>query len=272
MASNNAAKTLKELHVPSQPLIIPNVWDISSLNALISLNSEESRPVKAVATASYAIAATLGIPDEQLTYDQNLEAIARLAPVAAKAGLPLSTDLQDGYGSRIAEAVTAAIKAGAVGANIEDTHPETGAFYGIEEQVGRLKVALKAAADAGCPDFVLNARCDAFYPPSSAYLPQDSLMDEAVARGKAYLEAGATTVFFWGGSGRGLRDAEVSTLVQKLGGRVAVKASMKPDALSTAELAEKGVARISVGPSLHAIAMQAVKKAASELLAGGKLT
>lgn len=271
MNQNNLAKTLKSLHTPSQPLVILNAWDISSLKTLLSLNSDDDKPVKAIATASFAIAESLGIRDEELTYDQNFAAIEVLAPLCVKANIPLSADLQDGYGPRLSEAVGSAIRAGVVGANIEDSIPSTGALYDIEEQVRRLKLAIQAAHVAGCPNFVINARCDVFFPRTSVHLNNNHLMEEAIARGKAYLEAGATTVFFWGGSKRGLSQEEVTKLSEALGGRISVKAGTKPDSLSTRELATIGVARISVGPSLYNIAMEAVKKASLGLLSGGKL-
>ena len=278
MAANAMAKTLKGLHIPSKPIIFANIWDLSSFNALLSLNSAvDPKPVKAVATASWAFAAALGIKDEELTFEQNLAAIRKIAPAVAKAGLPLSVDLQDGYGSRIGEAVTAAVGAGAHGANLEDSIPSVGFGRGIEgslypadEQVGRLKTALRAAADAGCPDFAVNARCDVFVLDESSELSDEARMAEALKRGKAYLDAGATTVFYWGG-GRGLRDAEVKGLVEALDGRVAVKLAEREGALSTAELARLGVARVSVGPSLYRKAMEAVKKSALSILQGGSL-
>lgn len=277
MASNALAKTLKALHKPSDPLIIPNIWDIPSLNAVASLNSADAAPVKAVATASWAVAAALGIKDEELTYEQNLSAIQKIGPTARNLGLPLSVDLQDGYGAKIGEAVAAAVSAGAVGANIEDSIPSAGlaagiegSLYSLDEQVERLKAALKAASDAGCPDFALNARCDVFALAPDASLDDDTRMKEAIKRGRAFIDAGATTVFFWG-AGRGIRDAEVRNLVKELDGKVAVKTAHKSAGLSTGEISGLGVARISFGPSLYLIAMEATKNAASTILGGGKI-
>ncbi|KAM5344894.1 hypothetical protein ACJ41O_010756 [Fusarium nematophilum] len=268
--TNDFAKELKALHKPSSPIIFPNVWDVASFNTVVSLNSDTAKPVKALATASWAIAASLGIKDEELTLDQNLAAVAKIASLAKAAGLPLSADLQDGYGSQIASTVKRAVELGVAGANIEDTVPETEAFYPIDEQVQRLKTALQAASDAGCPDFVINARCDMFH--FDTGLDEEGTLKEAIARGKAYLDAGATTVFYWGGSGRGLRTAWVETLVRELDGRVAVKLAHKTEGtLSTAELAEIGVARVSVGPSLFLVAQSAVRQAAADILSGGKL-
>ncbi|KAK1253219.1 hypothetical protein MKX07_001296 [Trichoderma sp. CBMAI-0711] len=274
---NQAAQTLKALHKPGSPLVLSNIWDTSSLNAIVSLNSESSKPVKALATASWAIAASLGIKDEELTMFQNLEAISHLAPLAEKAGLPLSVDLQDGYGDYIIAAVTAAVEYGAAGANIEDSIPSAGfgkgidgSLYKLDDQVARLKRAFDAAKAAGAPDFVVNARCDVFRLEDSA-LSHEVRLAEAIKRGKAYLEVGATTIFFWGGPGQGLSSETVKTLVKELDGKVAVILSRQPGGLTTSELAGLGVARISVGPSLYIAALEAIKSKALQMYSGGGL-
>lgn len=283
-ASSLAAR-LAALHVPGNPLVLPNIWDVSSLETILSINTptstsgpaQEPGPLKAIATASYAIATSLGIQDEELSLDQNLSRVRQLAPIIAQANLPLTVDLQDGYGSRIEQVVASAVEAGAHGANIEDVvlatdHEghEEGQFYGVEEQGGRIRAAISAAEKAGCPGFVVNARCDAFSMQSKTGLNDEQVMRDALTRGKAYLAAGATTVFYWGGSGRGLRTKEVQDLVDGLGGRVAVKLGAK-GGLSVQELAEIGVARISVGPSLSFLKKEDVKSVAKRILGGGKL-
>lgn len=280
MADNTLVTAFKELHKPSAPLVLPNIWDLGSLKALLSLNDADptNKPVKAVATASWAIAESSGIRDEDLTWEQNRAAIARLAPHVRAAGLPLTVDLQDGYGERIEEVVAEAVRLGAVGANIEDSIPSAGfgkgvagSLYGVEEQVGRLRRALAAARDAGCADFVLNARCDVFRLDPAWAADDEEAVAEAVRRGRAYLELGATTVFFWGGAGRGLRTSEVRRLVGALDGRVSVKLGERAGALTTAELGEIGVARVSVGPSLYLKALAAVREWAANILSGGGL-
>ncbi|KAL7896702.1 phosphoenolpyruvate phosphomutase domain-containing protein [Trichoderma sp. SZMC 28014] len=277
-STNQLAQTLKTLHNPGSPLVLSNVWDAASLNAIVSLNSESSKPVKALATASFAIAATLGIKDEELSMIQNLELISKVAPLAGQAGLPLSVDIQDGYGDLITAVVTAVVEYGAAGANIEDSIPSagfdkgiSGSLYTLEDQVERLKQALDAAQKAGVPDFVLNARCDVFRLLPTSGLTYEIRLAEAIKRGKAFLEAGATTVFYWGGAGQGLASETVKTLVKELDGKVAVVMSGAPGSLTTAELAEIGVSRISVGPGLYHAAMNAVKTVASRMFSGGGL-
>ncbi|EEY21511.1 conserved hypothetical protein [Verticillium alfalfae VaMs.102] len=259
--SKQLATALKALHKPSSPLILPNIWDYASLKAVLSLNGSDtvSGPVKAIATASWAVAESQGIKDEDLTFEQNMAAIGRLAPHVQASGLPLTVDIQDGYGARIEEAIPER----GFGGGIEES------LYGVEEQVDRLKAALAAPAAAGCEGFVLNARCDVFRLEPYCEANDKAFLEEGIKRGRAYLEAGATTVFFWGGGGRGLRTSEVEVLVKELGGRVSVKLGEKDDSLTTRQLGEMGVARISVGPSLYSIAMRAVAEAARNILSGG---
>jgi 2-methylisocitrate lyase-like PEP mutase family enzyme len=272
MAANTFARTLKSLHVPSAPVVFANVWDVSSINALTSLNSSPGNgPVKAIATASWAVAATLGVKDEELSKEQNLDAISRISPFAIKAGLPLSVDIQDGYGDDIVDTVKRVVKLGAVGVNIEDSIPSAGfnkgiggSLYSLEDQVQRLRSAMQAAADEGCPDFVLNARCDAFVLAPSPDLTDDMRMEAALTRGKAFLELGATTVFYWGSS---LGKPQIERLVKELQGRVAIQASAVPG-LTVKDLSQLGVARISVGPAIYRAAMQTVKEEALKLLQG----
>ncbi|KAF7168841.1 hypothetical protein CNMCM5623_001783 [Aspergillus felis] len=274
---NCAAKALKAMHVPQLPIIFTNVWDASSLQAVLSLNEGSNKPVKAVATASSAIAAAAGCKDEELTIEQNVAAIRRVAHLCRQAGVPLSADLQDGYGSRIEEVITAAVQAGVSGANIEDSIPSTayrkglvGSLYPLDEQVRRLRSALKAATEAGCPDFVLNARCDIFCI-DDPDLNDDARLKEAITRGKAFLELGATTVFYWGGPRRGLTKDHLQTLVKELDGRVAVLLGGYSGGPTVTELAELGVARISIGDDLYPIAMSAIRTAALRVFVEGRL-
>jgi 2-methylisocitrate lyase-like PEP mutase family enzyme len=279
MARNELARAFKALHIPSQPIIVPNVWDVASLKAIASLNTDDAhRPVKAVATSSWAVAGSLGIKDEELTSEQNLAAIQKLGSEADIHGIALSVDLGDGYGANIEEVVATAIKYGVVGANIEDSIPSAGytgtieeALYNLDEQVQRLKLALKAASDNGLPDFVLNARSDVFALTEHPSLSDEIRLAEAIKRGKAYLEAGATTVFFPTSPTQGLDASQVKALVRELDGRVTVKPSYSPDGLSTQELGQLGVARIQFGASFFLIASEATTRAATRVLDGGKI-
>ena len=166
--------------------------------------------------------------------------------------VPLTADMQDGYGTRLREGIEALIEMGVVGVNLEDSSStkEGLKLVDADEHVKKIRTALEVAAAKGVPDFVINARTDCVL--------LGGTIDEAIERGKKYLNAGATTVFVWGGTQRGLRDAEVSMLVKGLGGRVNViyRKTME-NALSVKDLAGLGVARISMGPGLWRESMSA---------------
>ncbi|KAI3318825.1 Phosphoenolpyruvate/pyruvate domain-containing protein [Xylariaceae sp. AK1471] len=311
--STTSAAYFASLHIPGNPIVIPNIWDISSLNTILSLNApspsssssssppNSSPPIKAIATASYAIASSLNLADSDLSLGANLIRIRQLAPYVRKAGLPLTVDIQDGYGERLDEVVRAVVEAGAVGANVEDLKDAGNGdlLWTLDEQVERLRRVMKIARESGCEGFVLNARCDVLNPASrpprshsSAHSQIKSssqgdavddgdgdddkrLLNETIKRGKGYLEAGATTVFVWGGPTRGLRDHEIRILIKEFGGRLAVKLGGDGNgdgtALSVAELATMGVARITVGPSLYLAACRAVREGAERIVGGGRL-
>jgi 2-methylisocitrate lyase-like PEP mutase family enzyme len=251
---NTVAAAFKKLHKPGDPIVVVNVWDASSAEAAASVPS-----VKALATASYAIAATYGVKDNDMTLEQNLAAVARIAPVAQRHSLPLTVDFQDGYLDDIAKSVTELIKLGVVGANIEDLNNRTGKLRSKEEAAQRIKAVAAAARDAGVPDFVINARTDA--------IGEGGSVDEAIERAKAFLDAGAVTAFVWGGS-HGLRDAEVQKITEALGGRLSVvlPASAAQGYLTVSEVKKIGVARVSIGPRLQFVAAKAIQKGIEELL------
>ncbi|KAH6911149.1 PEP phosphonomutase-like protein [Coprinopsis sp. MPI-PUGE-AT-0042] len=255
---NDLAKTLQALHRPGHPLILTNVWDAISASAIASLPS-----TTALATASYALAAATNTPDESLTLAQNLAAISAIAPVAAAAGKPLTVDLQDGFGNQLEDAVRAVIRLGAVGANLEDYGREVNGLYDLPTAVERIRRALAVAAEEGVPDFVLNARSDAVFAGEGA--------DDAIARGKAYLEAGAGSVFIWGGPERkGWGREDIKRACEVLGGKLNVMLVLHGEGLNVAQIAELGVARISIGPQLMFKVKQFMAEEAGRILVGAK--
>jgi 2-methylisocitrate lyase-like PEP mutase family enzyme len=255
MASRNlseAAKTFRDLHRPGRPLVLANVYDIPSANVVARLPS-----CHALATASYSVALAAGTTDDELSFEQNIVAARQIGKVAADHDKPLTIDLQDGYGDRLADAVQQVIDAGAVGINLEDYDKEAKRFYSVDEAAARVRTAVQVARDAGLPEFVVNARCD--------MLVHGGEISETVERGKKYLEAGATTVFVWGGRKRGVSRAEVEQLVQAFDGRLSVSLKWE-DGLTVGELAAMGVARISVGPAIMLFAMAEYERRAKLLL------
>jgi len=252
-ASKLLAAKFRALHKSGDALILCNVWDAVSAKAV----AKQTNHVKALATASYAIAATQAVEDDDLTLEQNLSVIRPIAKIAAELNLPLTVDLQDGYDD-IAASVTAVIKLGAVGCNIEDLNTKPHTMRPIEEAVQRIKTAVEAATDAGVPDFCVNARTDV--------LGHGGNLDDAIERAKAYLKAGACTAFVWGGGPRGLQTGEVKELVDALGGRLSVMMSLAPGKLTVSELNTLGVARISIGPALQFKATAAIESAVASIV------
>ncbi|KAF2816098.1 Phosphoenolpyruvate/pyruvate domain-containing protein [Mytilinidion resinicola] len=259
---NTLAQTLKSLHAPGHPLVLTNTYDALTARIIAS-----SPIAPALATASYAIAASAGLSDDALDLSTNLAGIRAIAAVAKESKKPLTADFQDGYGERLEEGVRELIGAGVVGMNLEDYGREKAALYDIDTACERIRSVLRTASDLGVPDFVVNGRTDAL-------LHGGSIAD-AVERGNAYLAAGATTVFVWGGRERGgISREEVKQLVEAFGGMLNV--SLRLDEadekggrnLTRQELAEMGVARISVGPGLQAKAMAAFRREAEKVLEG----
>jgi 2-methylisocitrate lyase-like PEP mutase family enzyme len=263
--SQRLALHLKSLIQPGRPLLLTNIHDPPSASLALS-----HPKTKALATASFAIAAQAGVPDEELTLSINLAAIQRIRERMIKEGkaetVPLTADLQDGYGEQLRETIEGSVKLGVVGCNLEDSRTSgiaerkaTIDLISADAHVRRIREALEVAGSLGVPDFVINARTDC--------IKLGGTVEDAIERGKKYLAAGATTVFIWGGLERGLRDAEVKRLVEGLEGRVNVifRKSIK-DPLSIRELGEIGVARISMGPGLWREGMAAIERELGRIL------
>lgn len=252
-AANKSAQILKSLHQRSnKPLILTNVYDILSARSVAKLSVSE-----ALATASYAVAEAAGIADNDLTLKDNLSAAKGIAVVAKEFGKPLTVDLQDGYGSELEDGIKSLIEFGVTGINLEDYDRATEKLYNIGTAASRIRRVLDVAREHNVTDFVVNARCDV--------LVQGGELKEVLERGKKYLEAGATTVFVWGGS-RGVSKTEVEQLVKAFGGRLNVMLNLSDDGLAIEILAQMGVARISIGPTLQFIAMKALQNEAKRLL------
>lgn len=250
---NNLASHFKSLHIPSQPLLLCNVYD-----AVTATEIARNPKCKAIATASYAVAESLGVRDNDLSLEQNLRAVKDVATAIKGTGKPLTVDLQGGYGERLEEAVEGIIKAGAVGCNIEDSVEKEGkhVLIGVEEAAERVKRVLKVAEKLGINDFVINARADALL----AEHPER--IEEAIKRGRKYLEAGATCIFVFGKMSR----EEADKLVKELGGKVNLGLRIeKGQGFSLKDMKEIGVARVSLGPQLMFVGLKAIADKAGEL-------
>jgi 2-methylisocitrate lyase-like PEP mutase family enzyme len=244
---------LRALHRPGDPFVLMNAWDAGSARVLAALGAA------AIGTTSAGFAFTLGLPDgARITRDQ---ALAHAADLVAATPLPVSGDLENGYGEspdEVAETVRLAAEAGLGGASIEDTDlPDTGAYwYGLA--VERVQAAA-AAARALPRDFVLVARADGL-------LTGSYDLTEAVRRLEAFAEAGADCVY-----APGLPDLPA---VRRVCGAVGVPVNVLTTGPllvhSRTALAAAGVARISLGSGLARVAQAALLRSAREILDGGE--
>ena len=249
---NDLALKLKQAHIPGNPLLLANVYDAPTARIVASSSS-----TKALATASFAIAATQGIEDDDMTLAQNQAGIRNVIAGMKKADkwgdIPLTADLQDCYDDP-AQTIKEAIELGVVGCNMEDYDGKKRVMRSKDEAVARLKAAVKSAQENGVPDFVINARTDV--------LGFDGTIDDVIGRGKAFLDAGATTLFVWGVGKYDITEEDVKKMTEALDGRLAVQ----PGILSIPILKKCGVARISVGPMLFREAMKVYEQGAAKIL------
>lgn len=224
-ARRNAAARLRALHVPGQPLFLPNVWDAAGALAV----QKAGFPV--VATSSVAVAESLGYADGATPVAEMLAAAARIGRVCE---VPMTVDAESGYGLAPGDLTLALSGAGAAGCNLEDSSPGHGPLLAIEEQA-----AFLAQVRASAPDLVINARIDVFL------RQPDPLMaiDEAIERARAYIAAGADCVY-----PILLRDPEC--LRRLVAAAPAVNATLLPDGPDRRELSQLGVARISMAGAL----------------------
>jgi 2-methylisocitrate lyase-like PEP mutase family enzyme len=236
------AERLRELHAGPEPLVLANVWDVAGAAVVAAVPG-----CRALATSSAAVANALGYSDgEHIPPAEMLDMVARIARAV---DLPVTADLEAGYGDAAATA-EAAIEAGAAGLNLEDGNGPAG------EHIERLYAVRTAGERLGVP-LVVNARVDVFLPGGSGDV------EEAVERANAYLAAGADCAY-----PIGVADPRVvSELVRGIRGPVNVHAA--PGGPTVAELAALGVRRISVGALLHRASLGAVRAAAEETLGAG---
>ncbi len=238
------ADRFRALHVPGDPLLLPNPWDVGSARVLVQLG------FGALATTSSGFAATLGRLDGSVTRD---EALAHGAQIAAAVDVPVSADLENAFAddpAGVAQTVRAARDAGLAGCSVEDWSGSE--IYDATLAVERIAAAVEAAAGA----VVITARAE-------NYLHDRVDLADTIARLQSFVAAGADVVFAPGVVDRD----EVRTLVAEVGAPVNVLAL--PGTPSVAELAQLGAARISVGGAFAFAALGALADAGRELLQQG---
>jgi 2-methylisocitrate lyase-like PEP mutase family enzyme len=243
------AAHLRSLHRGPDMLVLANAWDVPSARIV------ESAGFPAVATSSHAVADVLGAPDgDRLDPDDAFAAVARIASAVT---VPVTADIEAGYGLGAEELVGRLLDAGAVGCNLEDTdhHGDPTTLVPVEVQVERIAAVKEAGRRAGV-DVVVNARTDAFA------RRLDDPVAVSIERGRAYLAAGADCCYPIGAAA----EDDLRALVAGIGGPVNVMLRTGVPPLGV--LRSIGVARVSAAAGLYRAAMKAVADAAAALKAG----
>jgi len=248
-----------KFHHDQEILVLLNSWDVGSSKLI------EACGYKAIATTSMGIAASLGYPDSQVI--QLSEMIETITGIVNGVQVPVTVDIEAGYGSDLNEVVDSVkkiIATGIVGINIEDSIDLNPTLIDESEFCERI-TAIRALSDSLGFHLVINARTDSFYVSSGS--PQDKLR-ESIKRGNKYREAGADCIFVqpvW-------EKEMISTLVREINAPINILSNPTMGSglpLSIIELQDLGVARVSLGSSLMKATLALIKKVADELSGKG---
>lgn len=242
------AKAFRALHERSEAFVIPNPWDVGTARLLAHLGFE------ALATTSAGYAFSMGLQDTAVGRERM---IAHVTALAAATELPVSADLENGFGDApevAAETIRMAAAAGAVGGSIEDsTGRANEPIYERAQAVERVRAAVEAARAQAFP-FALTARAE-------NYLVGRTDLKDTIERLQAYQEAGADVLY-----APGLRRKEdIAAVVGSVDKPVNVLMGSPGMTLTAAELSAMGVKRISVGSALSRVALTAFLRAAKEI-------
>ena len=252
------AEALRKLHQGPRMLVLPNVWDVASARVIEELG------YPAIATSSAAIAFSLGYPDgERVTRDEMLEVVERIARAVQ---VPVTADMEAGYGTTVKEmeeTAKALVAAGAVGLNLEDVTGDTeDTQVETSLQVKKIRAIHDASAKLGVK-LVINARTDVYLMPVG---PENTRFERTVERLRAYWDAGADCLFVPGLCDRGI----IERLVKELKAPVNILAGTGCPSLK--ELEKIGVARVSIGSGLMRSTMGLTRRIGKELKESGTYT
>jgi 2-methylisocitrate lyase-like PEP mutase family enzyme len=249
------AELFRKLHGGPRILALPNAWDAASARVL------EAAGYPAVATSSAGVAFSLGYPDGQrVSRDQMLETVGRIARAV---GVPVTADMESGYGTTVqdmVETAKAVIAAGAIGLNLEDvTGDEQSSHVSVALQVEKIRAIRTTAASQGVP-LVLNARTDVYLMPIGEAATR---FERTVERLRAYRQAGADCVFAPGVSSR----ETIAELVKAIAAPLNILISSGCPSL--AELEKIGVARVSAGSAVMRATLGLVRRIGKEWMEKG---
>ena len=245
-SQKDKAQAFRALH-EGEPFVIPNPWDAGSARVLEALG------FAALATTSSGFAFTLGRLDGNVTLDEVIEHTRALAGVTA---VPISVDLENGYGAapeEAARAIEGAAAAGAVGGSIED-YDRSGRLYDRDEAAARIEAAAQAARGLDFP-FTLTARAE-------NHIRGNPDLDDTIARLQAYEQAGADALF-----APGLRTAEEIRAMRAATSKP-LNVLFLPVGLTMQEIFDAGAQRISTGGALAWVAVDAFASAAQRIREG----
>jgi len=255
MTQTERGQAFRALHERDRAFIIPNPWDVGTARLLAHLGFE------ALATTSAGYAFSLGKRDNTIGRD---ETMAHVATIVSATDLPVSADLENGFGDApesVAETIKLAARAGLVGGSIEDVYRRGDCeMYELGHAVDRVR----AAADVvrGLPfRFTLTARAE-------NYLAGRPDLKDTIKRLQAYQEAGADVLYAPGLS----RKDDIATVVRSVDRPVNVLMGLQGVQLSIAELSAMGVRRVSVGSALSRAALGAFLRAGQEMQEHGTFT
>jgi 2-methylisocitrate lyase-like PEP mutase family enzyme len=254
-AQGRKAEELRKLHGGPRVLVLPNAWDVASARVLEELG------YPAIATTSAGVAFALGYPDGQrVSRDEMLEVVERIARAVR---VPVTADMEAGYGTTLAdmaETAKAIVAAGAVGLNLEDVIGETeSSQVNTELQAEKIRTIRQVSASRGV-SLVINARTDIYLMPIG---PEAMRLERTVERLRAYRAAGADCVF-----APGVKERE---LIEKLVKAVAAPLNIlvTPGCPSIPELQKMGVARASIGSGVMRSTLGLVRRIGKELQSAG---
>jgi 2-methylisocitrate lyase-like PEP mutase family enzyme len=249
------AELFLKYHQDKEILVLLNSWDVGSSKLI------EAGGYKAIATTSMGIAASLGYPDRQII--QLSEMIEAIAGIVSAVQVPVTVDIEAGYGNNLNETIDSVkkiIATGIVGINIEDSVDLNPVLVDEMEFCERIS-AVRTLSDSLGFHLVINTRTDSFYTSSGS---QREKLSESIKRGNKYREAGADCIFVqpvW-------ERETISTLVKEINAPINILANpgigvgLPP---SVRELQDLGVARLSLGSSLMKATLALIKKIADEL-------
>lgn len=244
------AETLRRLHSGPEPLVLPNAWDAATAKVVAGAG------YPAVATSSGAVAESLGWADhQQAPVDEMLAAARRIVRAV---DVPVTADVEGGYGLDATELADRLVHAGVAGFNLEDTDHDRGVLVDPDAQAARIRAVRDALDAAGAP-LVMNARVDVFLRATDHH----AVLDDAITRARAYVDAGAECVY-----PIVLADPELIGAFTAAVAPIPVNVLLTPRTPSVAALRDLGVRRVSVGGGMFRAVLRYVGDVAAGLRTG----